>query len=406
MWQQLKNIYHLFQGISANFINGYPSKKLHVIGITGTDGKTTTTALVYHILRSAGLKTSVISTVYAQIGDEVHDTGLHVTTPSSFAVQSLLKKAVDQGEEYFVMETTSHSLDQYRVYGVEYEIGVITNVSHEHLDYHKTYENYVKTKAILLQSAKKPIVNIDDQSFDHLKQYLPEGYLSYGLKNKATYNFDVTKKIERNLADFNKYNYLAAYAVCNLLGISDQKIFSAMKTYHLPPGRMEIVYNKKFTVIVDFAHTPKAIDEALKAIRARNKGGIIHIFGSAAKRDTAKRPLMGESSGKHADLTIITEEDYRDEDPVKIAEEVAVGIKKQRFTFVEPDNFGRKFKQYTIITDRAQAIKKALEIVRPGDVIVLTGKGHEKSLARGNVEFPWNDREQVFKQMEKFGKAL
>ncbi len=406
MWQDIKNVYHLIRGIIANSVYNYPSRKLKVIGITGTDGKTTTSALVYHILKSAGLKVSVITTVYAQIGDEVHDTGLHVTTPTSFTNQKMLKKAVDHGDEYFVLETTSHSLDQYRVWGIDFEIGIITNVSHEHLDYHKTYENYVKTKAILLQNSKYKIVNIDDQSFPLLTKYIPDKYFTYGLHKKADYNFDLSQKLKIKLADFNKYNYLAAYAACKILGVSDEKIFAAMKTYNLPPGRMETVYDKKFKVIVDFAHTPKAIDEALKSIKVHTKGRIIHVFGSAAQRDESKRPFMGESSGKYSDVTILTEEDCRNEDPVKIAKEIAAGLEKEDFKFTEPEDLGSKTRRYTILANRGDAIKKALQIVREGDVIVLTGKGHEKSLCRGNKEYPWSDREEVLKEMDKFGEVL
>lgn len=401
MWRTIKNTFHLWQGILANFFHNYPSKRLKVIGVTGTDGKTTTTALIYHILKTSGYKTSVITTVYAQIGDTVYDTGLHVTTPSSFQIQKLLKKAVADGSEFFVLETTSHALDQHRVYGVQYEVGVITNITHEHLDYHKTYEKYVKAKVKLLQNSKNRILNIDDQSFPYIQKHIPQNFITYGLEKKADFQFDVSKKINQLLSDFNKYNYLAAFVVCKTLGLSDEQIFTAMKSYNLPPGRMENVYHHDFHVIVDFAHTPKAIHEALKTIQESYKGSIIHVFGSAAKRDESKRPFMGESSAKYADFTILTEEDYRNEDPVKIAKEIAVGLEKHGFQYSEPEKFGRFTKHYTILTDRLTAIKKALEIVKKGDVIVLTGKGHEKSLCRGNKEYPWDDKEQVLNEIGK-----
>ena len=403
-FQDIKNLYHYGTAVIANAMYGNPSRKLKVIGVTGTDGKTTTTSLIYHILKTAGKKVSMVSTVYAQIGGKVYDTGFHVTTPSPFAVQNYLKLAVDHGDELFVLETTSHSLDQHRVGGVEFAIGVITNVTHEHLDYHKTYENYVRTKSILLQQAAYPLANVDDQSYELIKECVGDKLVTYGLQHKADFQFDISENLGIELAEFNKYNYLAAYAVCKQCGLSDEEIFTAMKTYVLPPGRLEVIYKNDITVIVDFAHTPHSLHVALDAIRKQHikgNGRLIHAFSCAAKRDEAKRPIMGEESATYADLTILTEEDYRDEDPVKINNEIAAGMLKKGWKEVLPDQFATESQCFAIIVDRQEAVKKAIEIAQPGDVIVFTGKGHEQSLCRGNKEYPWNDKESLLTELKK-----
>jgi UDP-N-acetylmuramoyl-L-alanyl-D-glutamate--2,6-diaminopimelate ligase len=314
--QDARNIYHLFQAVVANVQYGWPSKKLKVIGVTGTDGKTSTTSLIYHILISSGKKASMISTVYAKIGEKVYDTGLHTTTPHSSDVQSYLKKSVEAGDEYFVLETTSHSLHQHRVWGVEYEVGVVTNITHESLEYHKTYENYVEAKSRLLLRSKTAIINKDDGSFRLLTKILNEHhkpFQTYALKEDANFRLDISEKIGKPLVEYNKYNFLAAYSVCKNLGIPDDKIFAAMKTFKFPTGRMEVVYDKEFTVIVDFAHTPNAMYEVLKGTRYMYPKAkrLINVFGSAAHRDVTKRPMMGEASGSFADLTIVTEDDPR-----------------------------------------------------------------------------------------------
>ncbi|CAN5207731.1 UDP-N-acetylmuramoyl-L-alanyl-D-glutamate--2,6-diaminopimelate ligase [soil metagenome] len=402
--QRIKNIYHFICALIAMTWYGNPSKKINVIGVTGTDGKTTTTALIYHILKSSGKRVSMISTVAAVVGNQTYDTGFHVTTPSAFSVQKYLKIAVDQSNEYFVLETTSHSLDQYRVYGVDFKIGLITNITHEHLLYHKTYEHYAQAKTKLINWAKKGIINRDDGSYEYIVKYTHDKrkLLTYGLLNKSDYQLDIQAKIGMNLAHFNRYNYLAAYAVCHELGIEDMPIFEAMKTYKLPPGRMEVIFNQQFMIINDFAHTPNAIHEALLTLKeGYPHRRIIHIFGAAAFRDDTKRPMMGRESATFANMSIITEEDYRTEDPQKIAREIGAGFMDQHFKLVEPVIFGTEEKTFTVINDRAQAIEKALDIVKPGDIIILTGKGHEQSLCRGTTEYPWNDTRGVQDALQK-----
>lgn len=384
MVQKIKNIYHLFQAIIANVWYGFPSRHIKVIGVTGTDGKTTTTHLIYHILSSAGKKVSMISTIYGKVGETEYDTGLHVTTPDPFMVQKMIRDAVLAGDEYFILETTSHAIDQNRTWGIQYTAAGITNITHEHLDYHATIENYAATKMRLIQSAEIGIVNIDDpvitQLFNKLTPHENQRFLTYGLQKKADYSLDFRTQI-KNLADFNAYNYLCAYAVCMELGLSSVEIEAFIKTYVLPLGRIDLVYNGDFKVIVDFAHTPNAVARILETVRKlylKNKGKIIHVFGSAGLRDSEKRPLMGQASGEFADVSIITEEDYRSEDPRKIAEHIAQGIKKWR-------------NEYKTILNRKEAIEYAISMAKQDDIVILTGKGHEKSLCRGTKEYPWSD---------------
>jgi len=372
--QKLKNLFHFLIAVLANIYYGFPSRKLKVIGVTGTDGKTTTTHLIYHILKTAGKKVSMISSVYAQIAGKKFDTGFHVTTPHPFFLQKSLNQSQKNGEEYFVLETTSHALDQYRVWGINYEIGLVTNITHEHLDYHLAYEDYVKTKAKLLLNSKLGLINKDDTSFSLLKKITQNSNVkiqSYSLNPK------IIKTIP-SLTKFNEYNYSAAYVICRELGISDEEILKGMKSFKLPPGRLETVYDKDFKVIIDFAHTPNALEKLFQSV----KGEIIHVFGSAGLRDYLKRPLMGKISSQYAKTIILTEEDYRTEDPQKICQQIAEGIKG---------------KKYYIILNRQQAIEKALSLVKKGEIVLITGKGHEQSLCRGNKEYPWSDQLAVKK---------
>ena len=391
MFQKIKNIYHLLRALLANCWYGFPSRKLHVIGVTGTDGKTTTTHLIYHILSSSGKKVSMISTIYAKIGEAEYDTGFHVTTPDASLVPRYLKMAVDRGQEYFVLETTSHRLDQNQLFGTDFRVGVITNITHEHLDYHKTIEEYARTKMKLIRKAKVGIMNEDDPVTRNIilnSKFKIKNFKTYGLKQKADYSIDFRKELP-NLTDFNAYNYLAAYTVCRELGVSDKQIRAALSTFTLPAGRIDIVYDKDYKVIVDFAHTPNAIAQILESIRkiyVKSGGKLIHIFGSAGLRDHSKRFAMGQASGRFADTTILTEEDYRTEDPAEICRQIGLGLGDKRFE--------------TII-DREKAIAKGISYAKKGDVVIITGKGHEKSLCRGRKEYPWSDRECVLELVEK-----
>ncbi len=400
MFQKIKNTYHLLKAIIANVWYGFPSRKLSVIGVTGTDGKTTTSHLIYHILQAAGKKASLISSVYAKIGGKEYTTGLHTTTPDAFYVQKLIAAAVSHEDEYLVLEVTSHALDQNRVFGIHFTAGVLTNITREHLDYHKTYNQYLQAKAKLFFNTEKIIINTDDNSFAMLSTYLKtmrKTFHTYGFSKKADFQNNIGTIINQELPKFNSYNFLAAYSTAMLLNIPEKIIIHAIKTFKLPTGRLDAVYENSFKIIVDFAHTPNAIDSLLQYIKKTygETGRIIHVFGSAGLRDFTKRPLMGEMSGKWADAVIITEEDYRTEDPEKISKQIAEGLEKNGFMYKK--DFTADKKTYTVIIDRKTAIKKAISIAQKRDVIILTGKGHEQSLCRGTVEYPWDDRKEVLK---------
>lgn len=398
MFQKLKNIYHLFQAVLANCFYGFPSRRVKVIGITGTDGKTTTTHLVYHILKTAGKKVSMISTVYARVGEVEYETGLHTTTPSPFVIQKMLKEAVRHGDEYFILETTSHALDQNRVWGIRYEASLITNITHEHLDYHKNYREYVRAKVKLLLASKTGFINEEDESYRVIKSENS----SPKIKN---YNSKI-KILDQlpGLTGFNRQNYAAAYMICQGLAVPEATIVKAMRSFELPKGRLEKVYDNGFKVVIDFAHTPNAFLRLLpevKKLYLPSGGRLIHVFGAAGLRDQSKRPLMGAASAQYSNLIILTEEDYRSEDVAKICNQIAEGIENKGFKKVPYTELkNSKADTYTVVLNREKAIRVAVAAARPGDVIVVTGKAHEKSLARGSVEHPWSEHEAVKKALK------
>jgi len=384
MWQKIKNIYHLFVSFVATIYFGFPSKKLIVIGVTGTDGKSTTVNMIYHILKSAGKKVSMVSSVNAQIGNSVYDTGFHVTTPSPWALQKYLKIAADQKSEYFIIETTSHALDQYRVANIKFTIAVITNITHEHLDYHKTWENLANAKLKLFTYAQTSVLNLDDRSYTFLKNKIRGKILTYSLNKKSDYSLNNSKIKLKMHGDYNLSNALAALAVATSLGIAKSVSENALSTFAGIKGRMEEVgLGQPFKVIIDFAHTPNALEKALSALnelKSNNKSKIIAVFGSAGERDSLKRPKMGKSAAKLADISIITAEDPRSESVEEISNQIAAGF------------VGKKEgKDFFKVTDRKEAIEKAIGLAKPGDIVATFGKSHEKSMCYGKTEYPWDE---------------
>ncbi len=383
MWQKIKNIYHLFVAILANLLFFFPSRNIKVIAVTGTDGKTTTVSLIYHILKSSGAKVSMISSIAAVIGGKTYDTGFHVTTPASFSLQRFLRKARNKKSEYFVLEVTSHAIDQNRITGIPIKVGVLTNITNEHLDYHKTYDNYLKTKIKLLKKSKIAIVNSDDSSYTFLadakSKKSQESWITYGLSKSSDYNEDTFDIKESNLlGDFNKYNVLAAVAACKALGIADESIKKALKTFHMPIGRVDYVYKKDFSVMIDFAHTSSAFEQILRTIKPIVKGKLIHVFGSAGERDVLKRPFLGEISSQYCDILVLTAEDPRKEDVNKIIAEIEVGIKREQAEVIR-------------IPDRKEAIEAAVQMAKKDDLVLITGKAQEGSMDYGNGEEPWSE---------------
>lgn len=401
MVRQIKNLAHYLLAVLANFLYGFPSKRLKIIAITGTDGKTTSSTLVYHVLHQAGLKVALISTVAAFIGQEEIDTGFHVTTPSPFALQKLLKRILDQGSEYVVLEVTSHGIDQNRVWGIHPFIGAITNVTHEHLDYHKTFSNYLRTKAKLLLRSQTAILNVDAKdSYNELKAVLETQGKSFETVSVDRIPKKLRDAVEKRFGaqHYNLQNSALAIAIAKKLEIKDRVIAQALVQFPGVAGRMQKIVNKRgVTIIVDFAHTPNALEEALRSLQSKtsskgpkaHRGKLILVFGCAGLRDASKRPMMGEIATRLADHVILTAEDPRTEDVWSIIHQIKSGVQSGHQKIVS-------------IADRYKAIEFALNtLAHPGDTILITGKGHEKSMCFGTTEYPWSDQQAVHSVLEK-----
>lgn len=372
----------------------FPSREIKVIGVTGTDGKTTTVHMIYDILVKAGYKASYISSIHAAIGSKTYKTGFHVTTPSAWLIQRLLRQAVDANHEFFVMEATSHGLDQHRLSFIDFEAGVLTNITHEHLDYHKTWENYALAKLKLLKKAKTAIINHDDGSFKFISSALGKKFTSYGLGSDAEIN---PKNHQLNLivsGRFNLENALAACAVGQKLGIAKTKVIRTLNNFQGIQGRMqEVKLGQNYKLFIDFAHTPNALKQALSSLRSqsneKNKK-IIAVFGAAGKRDSTKRPLMGEVASELADIIILTAEDPRTESVDSISQDIQKGIKGKTLG-----------KNLFLINGREKAIDFAVRLADENTIIGLFGKGHERSMCFGKVETPWNEFEVARKAIKR-----
>ncbi len=441
---------------------GFPSRRLVVVGITGTDGKTTTANILFNVLRAAGLRAGLLSTIRAVIGDEEEPLALHVTTPESPVVQRYLRRMADAGLSHVVLETTSHALAQHRVAAVAFDVAVVTNITHEHLDYHGSYDAYFAAKRRLfeylldeplptpdvnpLKTAQRraAVLNRDDASFAPLRDFLDRkgvGMIAYRQVTSdelrvtsdehsslvtasavAHTHHDTTLTLRVGAAEplpvraplpgaFNVSNMLAAAAAALALGIAPEHIRDGLESVGGLSGRMErIDAGQPFLVLVDFAHTPNALARAIAAARGmagvtseelrvtneersslftRNSslvtppGRVIAVFGSAGKRDVAKRRLMAEAAARAADLTVLTAEDPRTESLDDILATMADAARAAGGA--EGETFWR-------VPDRVRAIYFALKLARPGDVVLICGKGHEQSMAFGAVEYPWDDR--------------
>lgn len=395
MWQKIKNIYHLGTAIIANIVYRFPGRKLIVIGVTGTDGKTTTVSLIYHILKTARKSVSMVSTVGTNIHGKETRLGFHVTTPRFFELQRFLSKAVKRNEKenYVVLEVSSHAIDQFRVWGIPFAIGVLTNVTNEHLDYHKTYDNYLKTKAKLLRNSSTVVVNADDGSYPKLLPLIEnKKTVTYGIYAKADIVSEKYPYASQLIGEFNTYNMLAAISVCKTLGIPDAVIKKGIETFQTPVGRMnEIQNNLGVTIIVDYAHTPNGLYQALTSLQSRKKdtSHLISLIGAEGYRDSGKRPLLGEIATKLSDIVIITGVDPRGQE-IEINRQILEGAQKaggilDKTVFIQPD--------------REKAITMAItKLSRKGDIIGIFGKGHERSINYdGMHEEQWNDTETVMK---------
>lgn len=401
MIQSIKNIVHGMQALLATIWYDFPSRRLTLIGVTGTDGKTTTSNLIYAVLRAWGKKTALISTIDAKIGDTTIDTGFHVTTPDPWNVPKLLAQSLKAGCTHVVMEVSSHGLDQNRVLGCNFAVGVLTNISHEHLDYHKTFDQYLNAKAKLLQRAKVAILNKDDPSYSRIEPILAthERIVTYAIKAKADVMLKTIPFKTSLPGQYNQYNCLAAIAASHALEIPKEAIQKGISAFEGLPGRFEHVKNdRELNLIIDFAHKPNALKNVLQTVqKLYPKGKIIALFGAAGERDYLKRPMMGEISAKLADVTIITAEDPRSETVEDISDQIASGCIKggAKKIGLRDNTTNKKSHQFILIPDRNTAIIYALHIAKKNDTVLFLGKGHEKSMCYGDIEHPWSEHAAI-----------
>lgn len=385
--------YHLGQSVFAGIKNGFPGKKLRVIAVTGTNGKTTTCFMIWNMLKSAGHKVGLMTTVAWGVDELKPELG-HMTTVDAMTLNRRIKSIKDQGAEFLVLEVTSHALAEYRTLGVPVEIAVFTNLTHDHLDYHKTFIRYRDAKGKLFKKAKFSILNADDPATIVYKK-LAKKYITYGINHGENrpeniklsvsgvkYSLGDIKVQTKIPGEFNVYNSLAACLVGQKLGLTSSQIEQGLSSLTEVEGRMNLIdEGQPFTVIVDYAHTPDALEKVFDSIKG-HKGRIISVHGGAGRRDPATRPIRGQILAKYSDLVIITEDDSRDEDPVEIAEGFVKGAMKA----------GKELdKDLLYIPDRADAIKEAIKLAKPSDVVLLLGKGHEKSILRADGPHDFED---------------
>lgn len=389
--------------MACNFYDN-PSEKFKLIGITGTKGKTTTSYMIKSILEEKGLKTGVIGTIEAKIGEKQLMVSSN-TTPDAIGLQRLFAKMADEKVDAVVMEVSSHALDLDRVYGSDFDFAVFTNLSQDHMDYHKNFENYYQAKKILFSMCKKALVNVDDSYGKRLFEEISCDKESFAIDTKAGVkadNFEITsqnvtffddgeKFIVKIPGKFSVYNALAGIAIGYEFNCAHDEIQAGFDRL-VVPGRSEIVdIGADFTVMVDYAHSPDSLKNILLSTREYAKGRVICVFGCGGDRDKTKRPIMGEVSAKLADISIVTSDNPRSEDPEVIISEIEEGVKRVN-------------KEYFKVTNRAEAIYKALAIAKKDDVIVIAGKGHEPYQILKNETIHFDDREQVRIQYDKLKK--
>ena len=407
---------HLVESFIFNLINGFPGRGLKVIGVTGTNGKTTTAYMIHNMLQKAGYKTALLSTVAWGIGDDIEPQVQHYTNVPAPEFMQRLKRIRAAKVDYVVLEITSQALAQNRAWGVPIMLAVWTNLTHEHLDYHGTFERYRDAKRKLFKMCnsnknglKVGVINADDPSAEYFKSDVSKP-LTYGIEqgdlralnvkttpsgNEYVVNYGGEDlKIKTKLpGSFNVYNSLAVVGVGISLSLTPDQIQHGIESLTGVEGRMtRIDEGQDFDVIVDFAHTPDSFEKLFKDLAPVTKGRLIAMFGSAGRRDETKREVQGELAGKYCDIVVVTEEDDRDADGIKILEEIAQGAEKS----------GKiKDQNLFLIHDRTEAIKRTLELAKSGDTVLLLGKGHEKTIERANGAEPWNEIETTRKFLGK-----
>ncbi|MBI4033787.1 UDP-N-acetylmuramoyl-L-alanyl-D-glutamate--2,6-diaminopimelate ligase [Candidatus Saccharibacteria bacterium] len=397
---------HLVEAVLFNLLNGFPARGLKVIGVTGTNGKTSTCFLIHRMMVEAGLPTGLMTTVGWGVGEDIKPQIHHMTNVAVPELMQRLKEMKKQGAQWLVLETTSHALAQNRVWGIPFSVAVMTNVTHEHLDYHVTFKRYREAKLKLFRLTNRNknglrvgVINADDENAQMFVKSVANS-LTYGLKSGdlraanvkmmpsgSSYEAKIQNskfKIQTKLpGGFNVYNSLAAVGVGRVIGLSEEQIERGIAALESVEGRMTTIdEGQPFEVIVDYAHTPDSFEKMFKELRPVVKGKIVVMFGSAGRRDKAKRPVQGEIAGKYCDEVILTEEDDRDEDGNQILEDIAAGVEKA----------GKiRDKDLFLVLDRPTAIKFAVGRAKADDIVLLLGKGHEKTIERDDREDPYDE---------------
>lgn len=400
--------YHKLKAMMMAHKYRFPGKRMRVIGVTGTNGKTSTCFMIWKMLNEAGHKTGLMTTVAWGV-DKLEEQIEHMTTVDTETLNKRMQRIAESGAEFLVLEITSHALAQNRIYGVPIEIAVMTNVTHEHLDYHKTFKNYRDAKRKLFKVAKYGVINEDDESWSYFASDVDE-YITYGINNgilKAEkielaaegVKYEVEEageklKIRTHIpGKFTVYNSLAATAVGLKLGLTKKQIEDGILALVSVEGRMNRVNEgQDFEVIVDYAHTPDAFIKVFESVVPGKKRRIISLFGGAGRRDESTRAERGEIGAKNSDIVIITEDDSRDEDRTLIAEEFARGAEKAGKT---------REKDLFVILDREEAIEKAISLAKKDDIVLVLGKGHEKTILRAEGAVPFEDLKVVRKVLKK-----
>jgi UDP-N-acetylmuramoyl-L-alanyl-D-glutamate--2,6-diaminopimelate ligase len=398
LFEKVAPLGHKLEAVFWNVLYGFPGRGLKVIGVTGTNGKTTTTFLIHHMLVEAGYKAGLMTTVAYGVGNDIRPQVHHMTNVGPRELMVRLKQMKAEDMEWLVLETTSHALAQYRTWGVPYSIAVITNITHEHVDYHKTFENYRAAKRRLFQLAQRNargrrlgVVNADDpHSVDFAAE--TENSVSYGVEagdvrardvqlradgisytaTAGTETYHITSHLP---GSFNVYNTLAAVCVGQAVGLTREQVEQGIASLEGVEGRMATVdEGQDFSVIVDFAHTPDSFEKLFKDLRPVVKGKLIVLFGSAGRRDEAKRAVQGKLAGEYADEVVVTEEDDRDCDGQEILDMIAGGAEAAGKV---------RDKNLFLVHDRPEAIAFALSrATSADDTVLLLGKGHEKTIER------------------------
>ena len=383
--------YHYLLAFAGAVFCGFPSKKLTVIGVTGTDGKSTTVNLISKVLESSGEKVAVVSSISFKIGDKEIPNKLKMTMPGRFTIQKFLKQAIKEKCKYFVLEVSSEGIKQYRHKFIDFDIAVFTNLSPEHIESHKGFENYKKTKGKLFKETKEiHIINIDDENAQYFLQFPAKKKYTYGME-KGDINFKNNPFDLKLIGDFNIYNALAAMCVGVSQDIDIKTIKLALESAEGIPGRMELVIKEPFKVIVDYAVTPNAFEKVYKILKPK-AGKMICVFGACGGgRDKWKRPVLGGIAVKYCDEIILTNEDPYDENPQQIIEQIITGIENISINQQNPHKSA-----VLKILDRREAIKKALILAKSGDMVIITGKGCEPWMCvAGGKKIAWDDRQII-----------